>query len=281
MTEAAVYLPHFERMIQSSMKELFETKHLYQSVRYNLDSIREHAPEGWREPARTRIWHSFKMIAKGEWLVKNPFGRQLQLNTEEIFVMLEFPSVKLNCSICDRIEAYNFIGGTSTDYITASGEAQNSETIQQFAVTYQCQSCKDHPEVFLVRREGCKVTLCGRSPIEIIETPKHIPHSVQEYYTSAIISRNSGFTLAGIFYLRTLIEQWIYSLDPSQNKIDEAIEWYMASLPPDFKSRFKSIKELYGELSADIHSAEGSKELFVQAISDIEAHFDARRVFKL
>jgi hypothetical protein len=64
-------------------------------------------------------------------------------------------------------------------------------------------------------------------------------------------------------------------------KADEVIDAYMDLLPADFKNTFESMRALYGELSADIHSATGSGELFGKANRHIERHFDARRLFKL
>ena len=56
---------------------------------------------------------------------------------------------------------------------------------------------------------------------------------------------------------------------------------YMESLPSDFKDRFASMRALYDDLSADIHSAIGFSELFDRAIAEITNHFDARRVYRL
>ena len=281
MTDAVIYFPPFYKKIRTCLKELFESKHLYQSLRFDLGGLQEHTPENWREPLRSKVWSDFQRFVHESWLVNDPSGRKGILSDGEIFVILEFPSVKLYCANCKRNEPYNLIGATSIDYIFSNGENGREDTIQQFAVTYQCQSCKKHPETFLVRREGYKFTICGRSPIEIIDTPKDIPRTIEDYYSKAIISHHSGFTLAGIFYLRTLVEQWIYSLESSHGTADKAVEWYMTTLPDDFKSRFKSMKELYGELSSDIHSAKGSEELFIQSVRDVEAHFEARRVFNL
>jgi hypothetical protein len=56
---------------------------------------------------------------------------------------------------------------------------------------------------------------------------------------------------------------------------------YMTSLPEDFKRRFSSMRELYGELSNDIHGAIGSAELFESSILKIGEHFEARRLYKI
>jgi len=55
----------------------------------------------------------------------------------------------------------------------------------------------------------------------------------------------------------------------------------MAALPEDFKTRFPSMRTLYGDLSVDIHGASGSPALFERALVEIVQHFEARRLFKL
>ncbi len=55
----------------------------------------------------------------------------------------------------------------------------------------------------------------------------------------------------------------------------------MKDLPEDFKERFYSMKDLYGELSADIHQAKGSTKLFEKAEEKIIQHFKARELFNL
>jgi hypothetical protein len=55
----------------------------------------------------------------------------------------------------------------------------------------------------------------------------------------------------------------------------------MASLPPDFNSRFPSFRDIYGALSSDIHNAKGAPELFTETMGKIIEHFKARELFKL
>jgi hypothetical protein len=55
----------------------------------------------------------------------------------------------------------------------------------------------------------------------------------------------------------------------------------MSTLPTDFKTRFPSMRNLYGELSIDIHNATGSAALFEKARGQIIEHFDVRRMFRL
>ena len=115
-----------------------------------------------------------------------------------------------------------------------------------------------------------------------MDVPKFVPKTVSRFLGGAIVAHQSGQTLAGLFLLRTLIEQWARFASGSKKEwADHVLEDYMATLPGDFKTRFPSMRGLYGELSADIHIAKASAELFEKARLQIVEHFDARRMFKL
>lgn len=124
--------------------------------------------------------------------------------------------------------------------------------------------------------------IVGRSPIEHVDVPEHLPSGrVRDYYSGAIVAHQSGQTLAGLFLLRTFIEQWVKSLGAPHEYADKAIEWYMDTLPHFFKAAFPSLRDLYGELSIAIHAANASAELFDGTKRKIDKHFDGRRVHEI
>lgn len=88
--------------------------------------------------------------------------------------------------------------------------------------------------------------------------------------------------MAGIFLLRTLIEQWARIRTKGEERdADKVLQAYMATLPHDFRERFPSMPNVYGELSADLHTATGSAELFDKAVGEIDQHFDAPRLHRV
>jgi hypothetical protein len=105
---------------------------------------------------------------------------------------------------------------------------------------------------------------------------------MKRFYRGAVVAHQSGQTLAGIFLLRKLIEQWARSKAPlGQLPADAVLDAYMATLPENFKSQFKSFRELYGDLSVDIHAAKGDPDRFNEAHDNIVEHFKARRLSRL
>ena len=119
--------------------------------------------------------------------------------------------------------------------------------------------------------------------MEASEVPSFIPRSLRQYYSGALVAHQSGQTLAGLFLLRTLIEQWARSQveKPTPPNADKLLDKYMGMLPDDFNSRFPSMRALYDDISVDIHDAVGSTDLFHSALAKVTKHFEARRLYEL
>lgn len=265
----------YKSLIRSALKTLLEEKHLYQSV--NLDVSGLVPPRNGLVPSSVqypyyqfiRAWslHADDSRVERRVVGSNDFG-------------IRIPDLKLYCKTCNRIEAFNSVN--TYDSLAGLGLSRDdgARTLQVFVLSYRCQSCKGAPEVLLVRRFGSKLTLSGRSPIEFVEVPKFIPGQVSQFYSGAVVAHQSGQTLAGNFLLRTLIEQWVYlHVAPEDRFADRALEIYASSLEADFKRKFPSLTDVYSKLSADIHAATGSTDIFDSERGRIVGHFDARRVY--
>ena len=264
----------FEENLTACLKLLLETKHLYQSTTIEIENLDTHV---------TSKWPGFLAGLKTDWNIRD--NAASAAGGQRYDITLKVPDVKLFCHTCNRVEAFNSI--SSQEFTRRGGFEPQPEAeidaIQVFVLSFLCQSCKGVPEIFLVRRQGLKLTLCGRAPMEVAEVPTVIPKIVRQYYSGALVAHQSGQTLAGLFLLRTLIEQWTRSqvTEPHPPRADELMDKYMALLPDDFKRRFPSMRVLYDSLSADMHGAVGSAPLFESARADIVKHFDARRLFEL
>ncbi|MEO6192315.1 MAG: hypothetical protein ABIS20_04850 [Thermoanaerobaculia bacterium] len=264
--------------VRIAVKELLENKHLYQSVAIPHQDFLylNSSSSGDVQALERRI---IERLVSGRWDLADPSG---SAHSESWF---RFPDVKLYCAKCERLEAFNLI--SSEDFLSRGKAAANHGTdsigVQVFITSFLCQSCKLIPEVFILRRQGARLTLCGRAPMEHPEVPELIPKKIRSFYTGAVLAYQSGQLLPGNFMLRTLIEQWarISTGNGSIAQADQLLDMYMESLPGDFKARFPSLRALYGDLSIDIHRAQGSPELFERAKVIIVEHFDARRLFRL
>jgi hypothetical protein len=157
---------------------------------------------------------------------------------------------------------------------------------QFFLLSYQCQQCKGVPVRFLVRRIKTRLQLTGRDPLEVLPVPSFLPKSVRKYYSDARIARHAGHTLSGLFLLRVFIEQYWKGVPAVQDLLkqdnratgEKQGDAYQPTLEESFKSKFPSLKEIYGKLSEAIHAANADDTLFDESSSRIEKHFDARRI---
>jgi hypothetical protein len=236
----------FELRVGAQLKTLLESKHLYQSVQVeHADLFRAHTSQ--LEPALKRSYESELLrLAFGEWYPSDPANKRPLLHAVAPAIRFEAPTIKVFCEQCDRIEAFNAV--SVQDFLGYGWHGSEpyvakDKVVQVFVASFLCQSCKAVPEVLLVRRHGMKLTLCGRVPMEHVAVPSVIPKAVQGYYSGAIVAHQSGQTLAGLFLLRTLIEQWVRKQVPASDKLtaDEAVEKYMAGLPDEFPSRFREL----------------------------------------
>ncbi len=290
---------HYSANIEQSLKQLIEEKHLYQSLIIPLPDANDvfndaqtHfsvVPEQRKSfKATCDLIHA--VASDIDWHIRNPFDRlggyAIPDRQKEIDVSLEVspPPIKVYCQVCKRVEAYNFLHGTDLLAKTMDFAFRKQlEHEQIFALSYQCQSCKSIPEVFLIRRSHNKLTLSGRTPMEFVPVPKFIPKRHKKYFSDAVIAFNSGQILAAKSLLRTFLEQYVRSIaaDPDTRDIESLFYEYNDKLPNDFKQRFPSLKAIYYQLSEDIHAADASSESFEQAKQQIEKHFDAKRVYEI
>ncbi len=283
-----------EQRITLTLKKLLEEKHLYQSLDVESEGkassfVGKVAPPLTPNKVARNIEEELRFFETGlllkRWYCSDPSGGPTVYS--ESNSTLYVPHIKTFCTTCDRVEPFNVVA--VTDYLdmpkhplASPNEFKGAAVVvQNFVMSFLCQGCKLIPEIFMVRRVGSKLTNCGRSPIEHIEVPKFLPTSARQYFSGAIVAHQSGQTLAGLFLLRTFIEQWIRSLGAKHEYADEAIDWYMTTLPDDFKAHYPSLRDVYGTLSNAIHAADASTPIFDKAKADIETHFDARRLRRL
>jgi hypothetical protein len=290
-------LPYFKASIETGLKVLLETKHLYQNVKIELPDngiVRQKANEVIRgakqfQDAEDPLGFYDVSLSKIEWKIQNPHEHRYAIPDSfsgimNVSIFFVPPTVKLFCRTCKRLEAYNFLYGNDilSEY-TKAIELSELENQQVFSLTYQCQSCKSLPEVFMVRRNGMKLVQSGRTPMEEIEVPSFLPKEQKKYFSDAIVAFNSGQILAGNFLLRTFVEQYIrgQSLTPNSQSMDLLFSEYGEKLPDDFKKRFPSLQSVYDRLSNDLHLATASEDTFNESRAEIEKHFRARQVYEL
>lgn len=168
-------------------------------------------------------------------------------------------------------------------YSSATDAKNFGDGFQLFYITFQCQRCLAKPEGFIVRREGWKLSLHGRSPMEHVDVPKYIPKPERDHFRDALIAVHGGKTLAGLFYLRMFMELFARRATGETGRCygDELMEAYYKILPPAHRDTLPNFKEWYGKLSEPMHTGKSDEVLFEEAREAIDRHFDMRRLFKI
>jgi hypothetical protein len=261
------------------LKNLLETKHLYQHVTINAGQILKQQIESEDRP-------NLKAILT-RWAAQDLPKMRFVLYGQQVPNALTLipPNASLFCRHCDRREAFASIWTADLPSPVPHGGRQIAlpDGFQIFSLVYQCQRCFGKPEGFLVRREGWTLGLNGRSPIELVEVPKYIPKAESFFYRDAVIAFNSGKILAALFYLRVFIEQFGRRITGLLGRVtgDEIMDAYYKSLPPPNRDQLPSLREWYDKLSEAVHTAKQDVALFETAKAQIEKHFDMRRVFEI
>ncbi len=107
---------------------------------------------------------------------------------------------------------------------------------------------------------------------------KHLYQNVEADISVDRIAFNSGKTLASLFYLRTLIEQYfrrVLAVDKDKKvRGEDLARDYRKLLDEDFPMKFDTLGNIYDSLSDALHAACDDEELYTSARADIEKHFE-------
>jgi hypothetical protein len=274
----------------SRLKALLETKHLYQKTEASIDRIKMEV-RSKVYPGHESMFDQFvaswekrrlKPVMVPDFEATNVGGQTAQVKSP----ILLLTNVKLFCASCKTSEVFSPLW--AKDVAEECQGPHNKkmprrEDHQLFFVAFQCQRCNGDPEGFIVRRSGYRLFLEGRSPIEQVDLPRYLPKKEAPFFSDAIVAYNAGKKLAGLFYLRTFLEQFCRRMTGRRDRIpgDELMEAYIATLPSAHRDYMPSFREWYDKLSDAIHAAREDDALFEDARSEIDRHFDIRRVHKI
>jgi hypothetical protein len=284
------------------LKLLLETKHLYQKVSLQPDELlAELAPPIPGPSPLGRIGENendtFQQWASGFLDERLTVSETLVFDNKHPVRCLVVTNVKLFCAKCDCKEAFRPIWVEDvTNQIRLLHHQQKVAvsrpvstlsfwaSFQNIVLVFQCQRCEGKPVVFLLRRDGRDLYLEGRSPIEYVEIHSSLPKKEGKWFRDAIVAHQSGKTLAGLFYLRTFIEQFARRmtgmLDIKETG-DTILSAYSEGLHPKVRDSAPSLREWYEKLSEAIHGAKDDASLFDSAKEKVEEHFEFRRLYKL
>jgi hypothetical protein len=274
------------QIAKAALKELIDTKHLYQFL--HIDFTNAVSTRAAEESAYSRRNNQKgattkdiiprlckEMAGRPWWLGHLPSGASVKGDT----ILVSMPPFATFCDRCKDVEAF---GLKVPDAFIVSYDGL-SPGEQVFCFELLCQRCRGFVVIFTVKKTGDKLQIVGRSEFEGVTFPEGIPKAQQKFYSQAVIAYQAGHFMAAICVLRVVVEQHMRSVveDSKKMKADEVCDAYMDTLPPDFKSRWPSFKDIYGKLSEAVHSANTSDKLFETQRADIDKHFKALKMYNL
>lgn len=304
MTDRADVGELFQQQVTLALKSLLQEKTLYQSIMIDIGPIKERirSVKGvWtpvesnysqplskeridaiaQQPLETHLatcerlaWSFDTQDSLPQGLLStNPHH---EVNTHDQLDLL-LPTINVACNFCTGV-----LPPHNSGYLNQAKPVFNEvlcsgpPLIQIFLLPYTCQNCKEEPIFFLVHREGVKLTLTGRSRLMKVDIPRSIPKQEGVHYGDAVIANMAGKTLAGLFFLRVFVEQYMRRVTKSEGKMrgEDLGDRYALLLDDQFPKKFRSLKTIYEELSDKLHSADPSTEQFAKSVRDINLHFD-------
>jgi hypothetical protein len=283
------------------LRLLLETKHLYQKVSLQPDEILSSLMPPEPSPAVLGLIGAESEKSLFLSLASAFLSQDLTVADKLVYDKDRKPmrclvvrNVKLFCATCEGREVFRpiwFVDVTKQMFESGEEKAQRAnvivsfESLQLFVLVYQCQRCEGIPVAFLVKfDETQNLILGGRFPIEHMEIHSAIPNKEAKWFRNAVIAYQSGKTLAGLFYLRTFIEQFarrVTEMLDIKETGDAILSAYSDTLPPKIRDSAPSLKEWYDKLSEAIHGAKDDAELFEAAKAQIEKHFEFRKVYDI
>ena len=264
------------------IKELLETKGLYQNVRVN-DAVFDKLPAGFVQEFRKRpVVPNSRGEGDDYRHGRRVNGTQpLGTSQDEMDAGFYLPNVTLDCLRCARPTSY--LSMTCSLAVCGPYPILREDTEQVFSLVYRCSICRSTYVVFQVLRKGFKMQLTGRSipfrPAIAKEWPKEIEDIVKDAFAAAA----ENDVAAAYYHLRTAAEFYLKKECgiAIETKIDgsELCEKYNAMMDERLKTGFPSFASIHTEVSAGLHSRVVTAERFTKLANDFLAHLKAKELF--
>jgi hypothetical protein len=275
----------FQGECQRVIKQLLETKGLYQNVRVNESIFDSYGLEFLREFKKRPIAPQSRGDGDAH---PSPFSmsgltQTLETPHDQMEAAFYLPSVNLECLQCSRASTFLSMSCSVRNVFLDPYPLIGNETEQVINLYYRCATCRSRYIVFQVFRKGFKFQLTGRStpfrPAIAREWPANISQIIQDAYVAAA----ENDIPAAYYHLRTAAEFYLKAelglLVSERIEGSELCERYNVTIDNRLKSGFPSFGTMYAELSAGLHTREVSSEQFTKLSSDFLAHLQAKALF--
>lgn len=206
----------------------------------------------------------------------------LETPIEEMYIKFYLPEIEAYCKSCKKVTVHLSMIESSFD--GRDNLFPKSDTMEQILIPYyNCGVCYNDVVVYLIKRKGNKITICGRTERLKYQVDKIIPVEFKEIVEDALSAVNENDLYAGFYHLRTFLEHYMKEIlqipFEEQKRGDELVKMYNESLNNKFLSSTISFSVIYDRLSFYLHSRNGEPTDFFKFLEDIYNHLKAKELF--
>lgn len=286
--------------VRRHLRALLETKHLYQSLKIEWSQLATEAKRlqdrgkevnEYIQLGGERIWIPTEMqpylkryatkVSSSKWFLIPELQAPGNHPTNSTDLDIIAPPAELFCRVCKTTKTHN--SGSLTIETLCPPYPIGKIADQVFTCGYECQSCRTAPIVFQITRRGEKLTLTGSSEYPTVSIAREIPDEIAEYISEAMLAAGTGRTLAGLFFLRTALEQHMRHSTKltGRQSGDELATAYFKLLSDEFPKRDWILGRVYEELSSKLHMAEADEKQFEKSLNELVRFFSVLKLYPL
>lgn len=259
-----------------AIKALLEDKFLYQNVKINAEECQQMFSKRLKQ---NEFKERFEDVTRKFRDSSLEFGFKTEQGFNCLISHGVHPpeTVNTTCERCKSVTPHNPQRYQCFDGFL--GDRGYDETI---ALQMQCQKCKRGCLTVLIRREGLRLQLVGRSQVDRYAADIEMQYvkddtRIISFFEDAMMAERTGSHIAAICLLRVAIEQYMRSIVHGEKLRltgDALYEKFDATLPNDFpRDRVANLNTVYGRLSEVMHDPSSYKE------GEFMTLFDKVRVF--
>ena len=206
----------------------------------------------------------------------------LETPIEEMYIKFYLPEIETFCKSCKKVTVH--LSMIESIFDGRDELFDKSDTTQQILIPYyNCGVCYNDVVIYLIKRKGNKITICGRTERLRYNVDKIIPIKFKEIIEDALSAVNENDLYAGFYHLRTFLEHYMKEVlqipHVEQKRGDELVRMYNESLNNKFLSSTISFSVVYDKLNYNLHSRNGEHTDFYKFLEDIYNHLKAKELF--
>lgn len=274
-----------------AMLNLLSTKGLYQNVRVDSSACAKH-PESETELRREfskRPWepvslgHADSLADRGISFHAGLGGEALGTPPDEMRLNFPLPDIETWCNECGKPTAHASTFASRNSAFGKQFPILGEQTIQVFIPYYICSLCRRQILVFLIKRKGYTMQLCGRSERLHFDTPRVIPKQHRQIFEDALSAVAENDIAAGFYHLRTFAEHYMKDClgidEGKQIRGDDLCDKYKDGLDPRMSRGMPSLSAVYETCSVHMHARTGTPEDFAKECIALTGHLEAKALF--